>query len=358
MILHTLLRLGAALVVVWTLLPLLRSDAWYVRVFEFPRVQIATIGAATLLGWAAVADRPGLPDLVLLCALAASLLYQLLRILPYTPLHAKQLRDAVRPDADHTLRLIVSNVLTSNRNAQALLRLVQERRPDLLLTVETDHWWQQQLDTLAADYPHAVKHPLDNLYGMHLYSRLPLNDAELLFLVEDDKPSIHAQVQLPGGRWVRLHCLHPAPPSPTENATSAERDGELLVVADALDRPPRAVVVMGDLNDVAWSKTTRHFQHIGGLLDPRIGRGTFNTFNARYPFLRWPLDHVFCSPDFRLVSMSRLPDIGSDHFPIEAVLHLAPEAVAQQHTPQPDAQDRAAAEAKIEKVDADRQALQ
>jgi endonuclease/exonuclease/phosphatase (EEP) superfamily protein YafD len=184
-----------------------------------------------------------------------------------------------------------------------------------------------------------------------------LIDPELKFLVEDDKPSVHTQVRLGSGRLVSLHCMHPAPPSPTENPTSAERDGELLLVADSIDKPPRAVIVMGDLNDVAWSATTRCFQKMSGLLDPRIGRGSFNTFNARYPFLRWPLDHVFCSPDFTLVSMARLPDIGSDHFPIEAVLHLDPSAVQVHEELRPDAEDREVAEEKIEKVDADREAL-
>ena len=77
---------------------------------------------------------------------------------------------------------------------------------------------------------------------------------------------------------------------------------------------------MGDLNDVAWSRTTRLFQRISGLLDPRVGRRYVNTFHADYPLLRWSLDHVFHSTDFALVAMQRLPHIGSDHFPIYVVL--------------------------------------
>jgi hypothetical protein len=32
--------------------------------------------------------------------------------------------------------------------------------------------------------------------------------------------------------------------------------------------------------------------------------------------LRWPLDHVFCSQHFYLTDLKRLPDVGSDHYPI------------------------------------------
>ncbi len=54
--------------------------------------------------------------------------------------------------------------------------------------------------------------------------------------------------------------------------------------------------------------------------DPRVGRHYVNTFHADYPLLRWSLDHVFHSTDFALVDMQRLPHMGSDHFPVYAVL--------------------------------------
>ena len=88
-----------------------------------------------------------------------------------------------------------------------------------------------------------------------------------------------------------------------------------------LDAP---AIVTGDLNDVAWSPTTRDFRKISGMSDPRRGRGFFNTFHADYPPLRWPLDHVFHSSHFELVHIKRMPSIGSDHFPLLTTLRLKP----------------------------------
>jgi endonuclease/exonuclease/phosphatase family metal-dependent hydrolase len=104
------------------------------------------------------------------------------------------------------------------------------------------------------------------------------------------------------------------------------------------------VVVFGDLNDVAWSHTTRLFQKTSRLLDPRKGRGFFSTFHARWPGLRWPLDHVFFSDHFRLVTMRRLEYVGSDHFPVHLVLSLEPDAVAEQEAPEADDDDMAEAQ--------------
>ena len=188
------------------------------------------------------------------------------------------------------------------------------------MTLESDAHWEQALSVLEDDYPYRVAVPLDNLYGMHLYSRLALEDIEVKFILSDEIPSIHATVILRSGQPVQLYCLHPKPPSPTEAKDSTLRDAELLIVGDQIKDLDESCIVMGDLNDVAWSRTTRLFQRISGLLDPRVGRHFVNTFHADYPLLRWSLDHVFHSTDFALVQMQRLPHIGSDHFPVYVVL--------------------------------------
>src|SRR5690606_11178488 len=80
----------------------------------------------------------------------------------------------------------------------------------------------------------------------------------------------------------------------------------------------QAILVFGDLNDVAWSHTTRLFKRISKTLDPRVGRGFFNTFPVKWPILRVPLDHLFHTPSLSINSLRILNSIGSDHYPITA----------------------------------------
>ncbi|AYA69885.1 endonuclease [Acinetobacter sp. WCHA55] len=303
----------------WSLIP---RDEWWFRGADFPRLQILALGLIAfilMLFWDAPWD--WVREVILL-GLIAAVAYQLKMVLPYTFVWKKQVKTVAKTELqpERQISLIVSNVLTPNTQYHLLLQQIHQHQPDLILTLESDGHWEQALGELADDYPYRVAVPLDNLYGMHLYSRLALKNTEVKFILSDEIPSIHATVILRSGQPVQLYCLHPKPPSPTEAKDSTLRDAELLIVGDQIKDLDESCIVMGDLNDVAWSRTTRLFQRISGLLDPRVGRHFVNTFHADYPLLRWSLDHVFHSTDFALVQMQRLPHIGSDHFPVYVVL--------------------------------------
>ena len=303
----------------WSLIP---RDEWWFRGADFPRLQILALGLIAfilMLVW----DVPwNWVREVILLGLIASVSYQLKMVLPYTFMWKRLVKTVAKIELqpERQISLIVSNVLTPNTQYHLLLQQIRQHQPDLILTLESDAHWEQALSVLEDDYPYRVAVPLDNLYGMHLYSRLALKDIDVKFILSDEIPSIHATVILRSGQPVQLYCLHPKPPSPTEAKDSTLRDAELLIVGDQIKDLDESCIVMGDLNDVAWSRTTRLFQRISGLLDPRVGRHFVNTFHADYPLLRWSLDHVFRSTDFALVQMQRLPHIGSDHFPVYVVL--------------------------------------
>lgn len=321
---QTIILVLTILTVIATLLPLSDEKHWFFRGMDFPRLQIMFISIVLLIASIVFLDFDKPISLILVGANTFCILWQLWWILPYTRLFPNEVKSAKNHNLERQLSIITSNVLTPNRNSQALIDLVHKHQPDILVTLESDKWWEEQLDVLEAVMTYTVKCPLDNLYGMHLYSKLPLSESEISFLVEDDVPSIHTCIELRTGVKVRAHFVHPAPPSPTENEESTERDAELIMVARSVKKSIQPIIVTGDLNDVAWSSTTRLFRKISGLLDPRIGRGMFNTYNAENPLLRWPLDHIFHSEHFTLSTIKRLPSIGSDHFPLFTSLVFTP----------------------------------
>ena len=59
-------------------------------------------------------------------------------------------------DAPVRIRLMASNVLTTNRNADPLIAVVRAQTPDVLIAVETDAWWEERLDVLTDALPHVL----------------------------------------------------------------------------------------------------------------------------------------------------------------------------------------------------------
>lgn len=280
----------------------------------------------------------------------ALFIYRLTVIYPYSKL--KRPTIPWSQNGNMKMRFISANVLMSNDDYQGCLEMIDNHKPDVLFLVEVDSKWKSGIDDrLSKEFPYKVLRPMDNTYGMMLYSKLKLVDSSVQFLVEEDVPSIHAKIELSDGEVMQFYGLHPKPPAPGENMHSTPRDAELVLVGRLTQKNELPIVVAGDMNDVAWSHTTRLFMRISGLLDPRMGRGFFNTFHAGRPLMRWPLDHFFFSHHFRIAKLERLANFHSDHYPIlvDVTLNPSVHAIASKEHATHDDLDEA--KEKLAKVD-------
>ncbi len=255
----SLLTIGASL------LPAVKSARWWVRVWDYPRPQLAIALGGLAVVQVLVLPRAG-AALALTLATAAALAWQLFRIAPYTRLWRRQVAPAEREDPARTIGILIANVLQDNRDVASFLARIDGCDPDVVLAVETNGWWDAQIATLVERYPYNLRHPLENTYGMHLFSRLELVDVRLQERVEPGVPSIAARVRLRSGELVTLHCVHPEPPQVGNDVD--ERDAELLLVAREAARDGRPTIVCGDLNDVAWSYTHATWCHVPVVASP------------------------------------------------------------------------------------------
>ncbi len=329
-----------------TALPFVRRPYWWIRIFDFPRFQLAFLLLLTIVLHLSFFYPHSSGGFVLIGLLSVALLVQMYFIYQFTPFVAKRALAATKTDKQNRIRMMMANVKMDNTNYRRLLDIARDTNPDLFLLCEPNRQWCEGTRELAEAFPHSVLQPLENTYGMMLYSKLPLEDTEVRFQVMDGIPSIFTTVVLRSGQRIRLYCLHPQPPQ--FNSNTEDREAELLMTARIVQKSGEPSIVAGDLNDVGWSYTTKLFQRISGLLDPRIGRGFFNTYSVFVPFFRYPLDHVFYSEHFKLVDLKKLPRFGSDHFPVCIELQYEPDAAHQQEVPQADAADQAEAQEMIE----------
>ncbi len=297
-----------------TLAPMTGSVQWWIRGWDFPRVHITALAVLTaLIGlWVFTPTVLFFSAIMVSCAA-----YQVSWIFPYTPFAHKEISFEKDVTPETSVSLLSVNVLMENQDHERLRGLIDREDPDVLLLMEVDSVWEEALADQLDRYTTVVRHPLSNHYGMIFATRLKANAAKTVFLSDDDTPTLLADLDAPTGRFFFVG-LHPQPPVPGTDTEA--RDEQIKKSALLADRTVLPVVAMGDFNDVAWSWSSMRFKTYGAFRDPRVGRGILPSFDATSWLMRFPIDQLYLTDGLGLVSFERLEDIGSDHYPMKAVI--------------------------------------
>lgn len=298
-----------------SILPLIPSQHWVFRVWEFARIQVVLFQVAILILGFIFFDPKTLIFWLISAVSLGFIINHIVILIPYTALYKRKPAEKVAKHSD-LISLISVNVYQFNEDHQKLIDLVNQVKPDILLTMESNQAWENSLTKIESDYPNFKKVPLENTYGIHFYTRLKVDNIKVNYFISDDLPSIQATLFTNNGETFTFFGVHPPPPSPTEEDTSKERDGELLAVAKEVRTIKNPVIVTGDFNNVAWARSSVLFRKTSELIDPRIGRGFVATFHANYRLLRFPIDLFFHSTDIFIQDFKTLRNIGSDHLPL------------------------------------------
>lgn len=366
---HWVVRIASSILLIATILPLVSSGKWFVRLFDFPRLQLIFLMAATLVP-AAIAvyqsreSRGWLEPAIWSVLILAALTWQASHVLPFSPLWTKEVPDSGHHQVIDSIKIMVANINYENTQpAGEVVQVLDQARADILLIIENNATWMDRLKPLKDKYAYHCDLPRDEGLGMALWSRIPVTACQIRHLVSKRRGSLWATIQIEGREAINFVGVHPTPPGLDDGTGDARRDSrirdaELVLVAEAVaDRSDEHWIVAGDFNDVAWSHTTRLFKRTSGLSDPRIGRSFMGTFHSRYPVLRFPIDHVFLSSGFSLGTLTRTYIPGSDHFAVSVTVALTqPRKGAE---PKPQGNDREDAEEIVEegKQDAEDRAV-
>ncbi|MDT0645876.1 endonuclease/exonuclease/phosphatase family protein [Zunongwangia sp. F260] len=315
----------SVLLIIISLLSLVHDlSLWYSKVLDFPRLQYLIVGVALLILILLLNKKWNVFSVLVGIGLVAAITLHSIKIFPYF-FGDKAVKDAAElKEESSEIGIVIANVLITNTAYDEFLKIIQEKNPDIILAMEVNKKWIQNLQVLKEKYAYRIEYPLENAYGMAMYSKFPLENQEIKFLNKDDVPSFHTRISLPGGAHFMFHGVHPVAPVPSSKYPDNEGEKEvaLVKIGDSVAKDTLPSIVAGDYNDVSWSLTSRLFEESGNLKNVRIGRGLFNTFDSNSIIMRWPLDHFFVTQEFYLSEIERLSKIGSDHFPLYVKLVL------------------------------------
>lgn len=217
-----------------------------------------------------------------------------------------------------TLKIVQLNVWDRNRDSAATAAWLREQNADILVLEELGD--------------RAVPMALVDAYP---YSTICTPDSATVILSRTP-PRASGTINWPGlgrrhsGAWATFgkgadafsvagtHYKWPVPPGPQRSQAS-----KFAAVLSQFDR--RSLIVAGDFNLNPWSFNLRRQDRAFGI--PRITHGMFTWpagpiphWRLNLPFAVLALDQIYAGRDWRVVKVSRGPMLGSDHYPVVAVL--------------------------------------
>ena len=308
----------AIMLLIAVVVSLIPTDFWFVRTIDLVREPLSYLAAILLIVSIFVG---GARRWITVAALSLLIAINIWRIWPYSFLADKQLsfaEDETKIAEARCFSAMSVNVKVKNEQYQLISDQVRKEAPDVLFLMETDDRWIENLEPLLSSYEHVERHPQPEAFGLVFATNLPVLKSNVVENTYRDTPTLYATLQPFGSRPIEFIGLHPKPPLPDWN-TELRDENIVKAGTQTPDRLPDAVV-MGDFNDVPWSRTTTNFRETGEWRDPRIGRGTFPTFPSDLLLLGWPLDQIMLKGALELASFEVLPNNGSDHRALVATI--------------------------------------
>jgi len=197
--------------------------------------------------------------------------------------------------------------------------------PDLLVLQEFGRQSADLLAALEARYPYSVLEERDDSFGIAMYSRHPLVDAEVLHFASSGIPFLRASVRSDGETLdvLGIHLQWPMTPS-----SFRERNRQIDVLEKLIMNRSRPAVLCGDWNLTPWSG---HYHEVtsGDLSDS----GRADRFRPTWPtYLLLPgiaVDHCFVTYPLVVADKSIGPPSGSDHRPITTQISTLSETLGE-----------------------------
>jgi len=222
----------------------------------------------------------------------------------------------------HNLRLLLANVHWGNLQRDAFYEMIETESPDVIALLEYSQKWHDDLVPFLKEYPHHIVWTLQDSFGIALYSRLPLQQAEVKTFGDAGVPSITASIEV-GGRSLQLIATHPVPPM--SSRWFYLRNQQLDLIAEFIRETDVPVILMGDLNCTPYSPIYKSLMRQTKLKSTRNGFGLNTTWpetaggvvrKSMAIILQIPIDHILIDRQIQVKDCRRGPAIGSDHRPL------------------------------------------
>jgi len=213
-----------------------------------------------------------------------------------------------------SLRIFYANVWIHNEKTELVRREIADSKADLVLLTEINQDWIKELQ-LEKLYPYSFLRPGRSADGAAIYSRYPLVRREKV-PEANYFSSFFVELLLPSELRIPLYFVHAPPPQLDKDFS--DRATLFSQMSNHAERQSKERAIMvGDFNTSFSSQYLQRISNILGLKDSSDGKYLFASWHIRqFPLIRTKIDHLFHGTKVQVERVTRIKDIGSDHYPI------------------------------------------
>jgi endonuclease/exonuclease/phosphatase (EEP) superfamily protein YafD len=277
-----------------------------------------TLALAVVAAAIQLAFRKTMEKLTLACAVMAIVISAGV-MTPELAAKATQRRVAPR---GQTIKVVELNLWSLNTHVDETVRWLAATRADVLVLEEVIDHTADVPQRLLATYPYRNTCDPDAPCTTLILSRvMPVASGDY---PAPDGAGLHSAAWATFGAGPSAFTVI-GDHAPWPRAKDRQQIQTALLASrmDAFDR--RSLIVAGDFNSTPWSFSLRRQDALFGL--ERRTRAlftfpvqTYSRYRARAPFPLLPIDQIYAGADWKTVSVTRGPRLGSDHLPTIAVL--------------------------------------
>lgn len=210
-------------------------------------------------------------------------------------------------DIKNQIDVFYANLNSQNQEKQLLIDYLKKESPDLVLLVEVNKTWANEIKKLKDQYPYSQAIVHDGNFGMAVLSKEKVTLEKTLVDKENFIPALFLSVENSGSTFKTI-LLHSFPPF--GHYGTLIRDRYLQTVSRTLTGEKSPMLVCGDFNTTPWTAIFQDFLKHSGLHLSSLIR-TWPT----WPFSGLSIDHCL-SKNIGINQYRKGPYIGSDHWPL------------------------------------------
>lgn len=234
------------------------------------------------------------------------------------PVQIKQ--NKIKYLSKNVLRVFSYNMYISNENFDESYSIIKNSNADIVLLLEVNPVFLKKYDhKLLEKFPYKLPKENNVFSSNIIYSRNPiLNDNLFKNIPNTNQHVINAEILYESTvvNFIGVHALSPKSENRIEYRNKYFQLLKTYINTELKEKP---IIVAGDMNSAPWRYALKSF-----ILETKLqNTDSLYSLTLSWPtwlpiFLQVPIDNIFFSEDFCLLSKGRKEVTGSDHYPIFA----------------------------------------